>query len=266
MIREKRYQTIAKEVCASACANMWLAGTVRWVNEGAVVGFHKSSDKNGKTDAKADAIHRDYYQWLGFSKETALWLNSAPPDDLNTINHDTARKYHIVFKVVDAPIVKEFPSTMTGMWCWDSNTKNYNHVANPARCTKDKLLTIGPNNFKANSSKGEDLECVTTEIHQLPFDQWRYKDSCESHEIVYLDEGKLWIRKVTIETSEIGVVPEPVVTGQRVTPNRGVATPPPPRQSHREPSYAPGVHSPRRVAARPRGIVLRFGPFGIRVR
>jgi hypothetical protein len=95
LIRQKYFVTFVKadEVCASACANIWIAGSTRYVQEHSKIGFHGDyvmSTHNGAPikGAKAtvsgggNAVVGAYLGWLGLSDKAIYALTDKGPDQL----------------------------------------------------------------------------------------------------------------------------------------------------------------------------------------
>src|SRR5262249_7388145 len=83
--------------CASACASIWLAGSRRFYEDKAKIGFHApffTPDiklKKAKAAAPvqstgASAVVGAYYAELGLSDKAIYWLTTAKPDDMLWLN------------------------------------------------------------------------------------------------------------------------------------------------------------------------------------
>jgi hypothetical protein len=95
-IREKGFTTfVASNVtCSSTCALIWLAGSTRFIQRNAHIGFHgiytRDGDGNGHIykDAKpvpsnsGNAKVGAYLGWLGFSYSAISQLVAAPPEGM----------------------------------------------------------------------------------------------------------------------------------------------------------------------------------------
>jgi hypothetical protein len=86
-------------VCASACADIWLAGKVRYVSEQASIGFHRTS-LHGKSSKAGDDLTKAYYQRLGLTEAAIRYLLSAKPDDVTWLKGDKADEIGIVFTTI----------------------------------------------------------------------------------------------------------------------------------------------------------------------
>jgi hypothetical protein len=88
--------------CASACADIWLAGRVRYVSEQASIGFHRASLRNTKTgkylgpSKSGDALQKAYYQRLGLTEAAIHYLLSADPRDMTWLKGDKADEIGII--------------------------------------------------------------------------------------------------------------------------------------------------------------------------
>jgi hypothetical protein len=78
--------------CASACADIWLAGNPRFVGPGAAVGFHQSTTLEG------DVMSVQYYQALGLPDRTIRYLLRAAPDDMQWLTPADATEDGITYK------------------------------------------------------------------------------------------------------------------------------------------------------------------------
>jgi hypothetical protein len=101
-IRGMKWWTVAREHCASACSDIWLAGVRRGVYQETALGFHSVyiTTKDGKTevDSSGNAIVGAYYSKLGLSYEAISYLTSAKPDEMEWLDPEKAKKYNIAFE------------------------------------------------------------------------------------------------------------------------------------------------------------------------
>lgn len=77
------------EECASACAMIWASARERYIEPGAMVGFHGvSRTVNGseQLEPQMNAEVAAYYSRLGFSEEAIRIMTSAPPTGMRWIN------------------------------------------------------------------------------------------------------------------------------------------------------------------------------------
>jgi len=95
LIREKNFATVVPKdkVCISACANVWLAGTTRYVDDNVMIGFHGDAEIPGKNgvpikganavaSAPGNAVVGAYLGWLGLSDKAIYALTEKGPDDM----------------------------------------------------------------------------------------------------------------------------------------------------------------------------------------
>jgi hypothetical protein len=96
MVKEKSFVTFVPKdkFCLSVCANIWLAGSTRYLQQGSRVGFHgafkMAVDKNGGilkgakpvVSSGGNAVVGAYLASLGFSDEAIYKLTAASPDSL----------------------------------------------------------------------------------------------------------------------------------------------------------------------------------------
>jgi hypothetical protein len=81
--------------CASACADIWLAGSRRFIAPSGHVGFHGSS-LYGRRSEDGDNLVRGYYKEIGISPAAAEVLLSPDPDDVLWLSDGRARRLGIV--------------------------------------------------------------------------------------------------------------------------------------------------------------------------
>jgi hypothetical protein len=96
--------------CASACADIWLAGKVRYAKEHSAIGVHAPSLRNHKTGKLiqknvrvGDEISRAYYRRLGLTEAAIRYLLAAKGDDVTWLKADKADELGIVITVIPDP-------------------------------------------------------------------------------------------------------------------------------------------------------------------
>jgi hypothetical protein len=110
----------ADTYCLSMCANIWLAGNVRYINPTAKLGFHTISVKVGRRwfrDDRADAALLNFYRDMGVSAKAGRVFTAADGDDVIWLNFDLAKSLGIKAttwpeeepKPVDTKAVAEAP-------------------------------------------------------------------------------------------------------------------------------------------------------------
>ena len=85
-------------ICASACALIWVAGSKRFVSETARVGFHAAytgSGDDARETGAGNALVGAYLTKLGLSYEAILYATSAAPDDMAWLHPDDAKRLGI---------------------------------------------------------------------------------------------------------------------------------------------------------------------------
>jgi hypothetical protein len=107
-IKLKQFYTgVAKDTyCASACAFAWLAGTKRFMEPTARVGFHAVyTIENGqpKTSGYGNALLGAYLNQLGLGTEAITYISNAAPENMQWLNADDASQYGINVELVDNP-------------------------------------------------------------------------------------------------------------------------------------------------------------------
>ena len=67
-------------ICASACADIWLAGSTRYFTDKAKIGVHSSGIKKGKKMVRADNNDRNkYFTRLGLGKDAIVAILAPEP-------------------------------------------------------------------------------------------------------------------------------------------------------------------------------------------
>ena len=107
-LREWNYATLVSEKtrCASACADIWLAGIARFASESSAIGFHSPymTDKKGRTTrAPADiiALNKRYYAQIGIPKPAADFFLTAAPEDMYWMNGSLLDGLRVEFATVE---------------------------------------------------------------------------------------------------------------------------------------------------------------------
>lgn len=111
-IRLKGFPTyvMANDVCASACALIWLAGTPRQMSSSARIGFHAVyMDASGarEVSSSGNAIVGSYLNSLGLPEAAVFELTSAAPDSVQWLKPTEAAKFGIDV------VVREYGSAAT---------------------------------------------------------------------------------------------------------------------------------------------------------
>jgi hypothetical protein len=83
-----------KQLCMSACAVLWLAGTNRYMADTALIGFHAAyqleQDKAVESSI-GNALVGAYLNSLGLSDKAVVYLTYSPPDDIQILTKADAR-------------------------------------------------------------------------------------------------------------------------------------------------------------------------------
>jgi hypothetical protein len=88
-------------VCASACADIWLAGSKRLISPDGRVGFHAAYDENGNENGRGNAIVGAYLTRLGLGYSAVSFMTEAAPDDMAWLTKERADELGIAYDVVD---------------------------------------------------------------------------------------------------------------------------------------------------------------------
>ena len=111
-IRLKEFQTAvaADSVCASACALAWLAGTRRYVDEKALVGFHAASiQREGTTQetGSGNALTGAYLNQLGLTQSAIYYITEKAPHEMNWLSRESAMELGIEITILSASETKQ---------------------------------------------------------------------------------------------------------------------------------------------------------------
>ena len=99
-IRRKSYTTAVPNGvrCASACALAWLGGATRFMGESARIGFHAAyvDGRSGPRESGVgNALVGAYLNGHGLAEKAVIYLTSTPPDDIQWLTMEDARKLEI---------------------------------------------------------------------------------------------------------------------------------------------------------------------------
>lgn len=104
-IRMKGYNTFvaSESICASACALIWLAGSVRGGTETSKIGFHSASDGSGAITGPGNALVGTYLNKIGLSYKAVAYITSSAPKHMSWLTFDRARDLGIDIVAIDDP-------------------------------------------------------------------------------------------------------------------------------------------------------------------
>lgn len=108
-IRMKGFKTFVgpESICASACALVWLAGTVRGGTETSKIGFHSASDGNGDITGPGNALIGAYLNKIGVSYRAVHYITTSAPTNMTWLTFDRARNLGIDIVAIDMPGSRE---------------------------------------------------------------------------------------------------------------------------------------------------------------
>lgn len=109
IIKVMGYATVVSDdnVCASACALIWMAGSKRLLSASGHIGFHASyRESNGKVveSGVANALVGNYLTLLGASAKTIVFATTAPPDRVQWLTTANREAAGIDFELIPPPI------------------------------------------------------------------------------------------------------------------------------------------------------------------
>jgi hypothetical protein len=97
-VYEREWDTVvfSNEVCASACALIWLAGSERWVGKHANIGFHAFYDpQTRQPSAAANAVAGAYLRDLGYGIDAIVEILNLPADKAVWLDAGMNEKYRL---------------------------------------------------------------------------------------------------------------------------------------------------------------------------
>jgi hypothetical protein len=103
LVKAKGYTTVVSDLCASACALIWLAGSKRFMTPGARIGFHQAYNSMGQSDGLGNAILGSYLTRLGLSYSAIVYATQAQPNEVKWLTVDDAKRLGIPVIVVHLP-------------------------------------------------------------------------------------------------------------------------------------------------------------------
>jgi PAN domain len=114
-IHFKEFDTVVVEglECASSCALAWLGGARRWMAPNSAIGFHATYRiKNGVPveSGSGNALVGAYLNKLGLPDRAIIYITETPPEDLEWLTVEKARRYGIEVEVLEDPVEAEGPS------------------------------------------------------------------------------------------------------------------------------------------------------------
>jgi hypothetical protein len=95
VVKTKGYTTVVRDVCASSCALIWLAGSKRFMATTAQIGLHQAYDGTGQADGLGNAILGSYLTRLGLSYSAIAYATQARPNDIKWLTVDDAKRVGI---------------------------------------------------------------------------------------------------------------------------------------------------------------------------
>jgi hypothetical protein len=277
-IKDRGWQTLAQGRCDSACTYIWLGGSTHLEAEGTILGFHAPSKKPDRyvPDQAGDALARQYYTSLGVSKKGVDWILAS--DKIRALTPTKANQMGITYQVIDAPVVKQLPPAIVGIWCFDEKADAFNRVTKEEQCT-------GKEAFPARVEAAKIGDCDLSDIRQFPNDNYRAHATCPDgleQNIVFEEQktGQLWFNFVKNDKLTMGTLDTPL---PEVVASRPAAEPRPTRESEtrtvrrgkpervveprrevrREPRHEP--RHERHVVSRPHGLRINVPAIAFRI-
>ena len=120
-IREKKFATAVKmgDQCASACGLAWLAGSQRFLEPGARIGFRAALDST----ELGNAVLKGYLSEIGLSAPAKAYITEAPPKGMKWLDSAQAVKLGIAISAWPAAIPPKLPEVSSrSLWHYDGST------------------------------------------------------------------------------------------------------------------------------------------------
>jgi membrane-bound ClpP family serine protease len=127
LINKRGYMTIVgpSDICASACALIWLAGSQRAMTADSSIGFHAASLLEGdvsKVSSTGNAVVGAYLTQLGFNLNAVVYVTSAPPTEIRWLSEEGALKNGIEFILISKDEIQPHSRLsqlkLTAPMCW----------------------------------------------------------------------------------------------------------------------------------------------------
>jgi hypothetical protein len=102
IIHRRKFRTVAIGMCASLCADIWLAGEPRILYPGAAIGFRAFRDQCKDTtcegtSAAGNAVVGAYLNELGFKPELIWLLTKTPSSSILWMTPEALTQYNISY-------------------------------------------------------------------------------------------------------------------------------------------------------------------------
>jgi hypothetical protein len=86
--------------CVSACALIWLAGSIRSASSNSLIGFHAATDATGR-EGLGSALIGKYLAELGFNDDAVAWMTVQDAEHVNLLDLDVVRQLKLNMRVYD---------------------------------------------------------------------------------------------------------------------------------------------------------------------
>jgi hypothetical protein len=185
LVRAKKFLTVAGDLCASACALIWLAGVERAAYDTSRIGFHSAyNTKTGQVSGSANAIVGAYLSRLGYSYTTIHYATKVGPESMEWLSISKACELGIPVMPADGELKtrpdsraapfrgnaeKEedaIPSKYFGIWCWVGND-----VYRKCAASSSDRVIIDTKNVNFRSEDKKESDCRLLELHGVEADR-----------------------------------------------------------------------------------------------
>lgn len=195
-IHRNGFRTAVVDMCASACALAWLAGSQRFASEDARIGFHVAYvDGVQKVESgMANAIVGLYVGELGFRENVVTYITSASPNEMQWLSLRDAALLGIDVEVVNTGLLPR-PSTVPS-------------TARPPTMTNPEMAAVAfvKDLVASDMARGRD---ALTIVRNSYADWLSYYGKKSSFAAVYADKQRYFerwpIRRYTIRENTLKV-------------------------------------------------------------
>jgi hypothetical protein len=102
--------------CASACALIWVAGSLRTVGHTPQIGFHAAYDEDtGRESGAGNAVMGAYLRDLGFGYQAIHFMTHKGPTSVEWLTPDLAKEKGVAWFMLQSPRAIPIPSQQPGL-------------------------------------------------------------------------------------------------------------------------------------------------------
>jgi len=117
-VRKRRMLTFVPgdRTCASACALIWVAGSLRTVGHTPQIGFHAAYDEDTQRESGAgNAVMGAYLSHLGFGYKAIHFMTHKGPTSVEWLTPDLAKEHEVAWFMLHPPRAIPLPPQQPGL-------------------------------------------------------------------------------------------------------------------------------------------------------